>query len=217
MIEAVIFDMDGVIVKTSMTHAIAESMVLAKVGINITPEDIIRTYSGFKDIEFLEDVLRRFSVQGDAQQLREEKWNIIYGELLPQGQGIPTISGVKEFIESLKSRYTLAIASSAPMRFIETVITKLGLKKNFTVITSGDEVQKGKPDPALFLLAAQKLHMPPEGCLIVEDAPSGIKAARAAGMKSIGITTTHKREELEGADRIIDDFMEISLNEIQSL
>lgn len=214
MIKAVIFDMDGVLALTGILQAKAESKVLAKIGIKITPQVIVETYSGFKDTDFFKDVLRRYNARADVQRLRDDKWNIVYGELLPQG--IPIIPGAKEFIKSLKSKYVLAIASSAPLKFIETVIAELGLNE-FSVITSGDEVEVGKPDPTIFSLTAQKLNVPPQDCLVIEDAPSGVKAAKAAGMKCIAITTTHPKSELVEADKIIDSFNEINIEELRGL
>lgn len=216
MIKAVIFDMDGVIALSSDLQSAAESKVLAKRGINITPREIVRTYSGLKDTEFFEKVLNRYNVQVDIQQLRKEKWNIVYKELLPQG--IPSIPGAKEFIELLKSnRYILALASTAPLKFVKTILETLGLSKTFSAITSGDEVKVGKPDPTIFLLTAKKLKVVPQECLVIEDAKTGVKAAKVAGMKSIAITTTTDRKELEEADKVIDFFDELIVGYIKNL
>lgn len=216
MIKAVIFDMDGVIALSSNLQSTAESKVLVKIGINITPREIVRTYSGLKDTEFFDKVLHRYNIQADAQQLRENKWNIVYKELLPQG--VPSIPGAKEFIELLKfNRYILALASTAPLKFVKTILEVMGLNKTFSAITSGNEVKIGKPDPTIFLLTAKKLKIAPQECLVIEDAKLGVKAAKAAGMKSIAITTTTDRKELEGADKIIDSFDELTVEDIKKL
>ncbi|MFH1535535.1 MAG: HAD family phosphatase [Patescibacteria group bacterium] len=216
MIKAIIFDMDGVISLTETLQSTAESRVLAKIGINIDPETIVKNYSGYKAEEALKAVLRSYHMKADIQKLLKERWDIVYNELLPQGFSI--VRGVKELIEALKSdNYVLAIASAAPLKFIKIVISKLRLAEKFSAITSGDDVKIGKPDPAIFILTAQKLNTKPQDCLVIEDAPAGVLAAKRAKMKCIAITTTHTREELKGADKIIDSFEELDIGGIQNL
>ncbi len=216
MIKAVIFDMDGVISSTEILQSTAESRVLAKIGININPKKIVKDYSGFKAEEAFEDILKNNHMKADIKQLLIERWDLVYNELLPQG--FPVVQGVKELIKTLiQNSFTLAVASAAPLKFIKIVISKLGLAEQFSAITSGDEVKVGKPDPAIFLITAQKLNIKSKHCLVIEDAPSGVRAAEAAGMKCIAITSTHTREELKGADKIIDSFEELNIGDIQKL
>lgn len=216
MIEAVIFDMDGVISSTEIMQSTAESRVLAKIGIKMDPETIVKNYSGFKADEALKAILRKYQIKADIEQLLKERWDIVYNELLPQG--FPVVQGVKELIEDLKQKgFILAIASAAPLKFVNAVIAKLGLVEDFSIITSGDEVKVGKPDPTTFLLTAQKINTKPQNCLVIEDAPAGVIAAKVAGMKCIAITTTHIREELNGADKIIDSFEELNIGDIQNI
>lgn len=216
MIKAVIFDMDGVIAFSSTLQSTAESRILAKLGIKISPKEIVHTYSGLKDTEFFEQILQLHNVQADIPKLRDEKWKIVYTELLPQG--IPVVPGVEEFIELLRSNnFKLAVASSAPKKFVLTTLETLQLKEKFSAITTGDEIKHGKPDPTIFLLTAKKLGIVSSDCLVIEDAPAGIKAAKAAGMKSIAIATTANRKDLEIADKTINSFNEISLEDIKNL
>lgn len=148
MIEAVIFDMDGVIAHTSLIHAVAESVLFVKAGISISAEDIIKNYSGGKDIDTFRDVLKKAGVKHDPEKLREEKWRMIYGD--PSHQNIAPIYGVEKFIQKLRSEnYPLAVASSAPAKFVMHVLGALGFKKDFSVVTSGDEVSIGKPNDEL--------------------------------------------------------------------
>lgn len=82
---------------------------------------------------------------------------------------------------------------------------------------TADDVVKAKPDPEMFLKAAQRLKCRPEECVVIEDAPNGITAARAAGMKCLAITTTHKRDELKGADKVISSFNELAIDYLKRL
>lgn len=216
MIKAVIFDMDGVITRTGAIQASAESQVFATVGIHITPEEIVNRYSGWKDIDMFKDMAKRHQIKENIHKLRKKKWEITYKHL--SSGSIPAVPGALDLIEKLlKNRYILALASSTNRKFISIIINNLSIKEKFSVVISGDEVKEGKPNPEIFLLTASKLSLVPSTCLVIEDAPSGVKAAKAAGMKCIAITTTHPRKELKKADKIIDSFNELTIEEIGNL
>lgn len=216
MIKAVIFDMDGVITRTGAIQASAESQVFATVGIHIIPEEIVSRYSGWKDTEMFKDMAKRHHIKEDVHKLRKKKWEIMYKNL--SSGSIPVIPSALDLIEKLlKNRYILALASSTNRKFISIIINSLSIKEKFSVVISGDEVKEGKPNPGIFLLAASKLNLAPSTCLVIEDAPSGVKAAKAAGMKCIAITTTHPKSELVEADKIIDSFKELTVKRIRSL
>lgn len=215
MIEAVIYDMDGVISDTLPIHTGAESKVLLRYGIRVSPQEIIKEFNGIPERVTFETLFKRFNRKLDLQQVQNEKWQL-FQKLAKDG--IPAIPGSLESIDTLlANKFTLGLASSAPLRIINLVIESLKIKDKFQAVVCTEEVKYGKPAPDIFLLAAEKLEIDPRNCVVIEDAASGIQAARAAGMKCIAITTTHKRQELEGADRIIDNFRELSLKEIQSL
>lgn len=216
MIKAVIFDMDGVIAMTARIQSSAESEVFAKIGIHITSQKILKRYSGFKDIDMFEDVLRRNKSKEDSQTLREQKWKLVYKEI--NKNGVPVIPGVIDLIERLTSAgYPLSIASATNLKFIQTVLKKLKIARKFKVVTSGDEVTSGKPNPEIFILTAHKLKIMPAECLVIEDAPSGVEASNRAGMKCLAITTTAKREELRNTEKAIDSFDELTVDYIKSL
>lgn len=208
--------MDGVITRTESIQSSAESKVFATVGIEITPGEIIQRYSGFKDIDMFRDVLLQNKSNLDAQKLREEKWKIVYNEIAKKG--IQEIPGVIDLINKLKSaEYMLAIGSTTNLKFIEGVLKKLKIFKKFSAISSGDEVKQGKPNPDIFLSASSKLNIAPQRCLVIEDAPNGVKAAKAAGMRCIAITTSVTRDKLQEADCVIDSFDELTIDYIKSL
>ena len=215
MIEAVIFDMDGVISNTLPIHTGAESKVLLRYGIRVLPQEIIQEFNGVPDRVTFETLFKRFNRKLDLQQVQEEKWEL-FQKLAKDG--IPAIPGSLEFINILlANKFTLGLASSAPLRIINLVIDSLRIKEKFQAVVCTEEVQHGKPAPDIFLLAAKQLNVEPQNCVVIEDAASGIQAARSAGMRCIAIATAHKREELEGADKIVDNFSELTIEGIKNL
>ncbi|MBI2039768.1 HAD family phosphatase [Candidatus Microgenomates bacterium] len=215
MIKAVIFDMDGVITRTEAIQSGAESQVFATIGIHITPEEIINSYSGWKDTEMFKDMAKRHLIK-DIEKLRKKKWEIVYKKL--SDKSIPLVPGSLDLIEKLqKHGYPLALASSTNQKFISIILSSLSIKEKFSAVVSGDEVKQGKPNPEIFLLTSKKLGISSSDCLVIEDAPSGIKAAKAAGMKCIAIATSVTKDKLQNADRVISAFDELSIEDIKNL
>ncbi len=156
MIKAVIFDMDGVIAMTSYIHANAESKVFAEIGIYITPEEILKKYSGFKDIDMFKDALQQNKNNTDPKKLQEKKWELVYHEI--KKKDIVQVTGAIDFIKKLLSAgYILGLGSATNLKFIQTVLTRLKITEKFKAITSGDETISGKPNPQIFLLTATNL------------------------------------------------------------
>ncbi len=223
MIKAVIFDMDGVISDTLSLHAESESKVLLKYGIKMPPEEIIQKFNAVPDKQMFQKVFKMFNKvfeknnkELDFHKIEDEKWQT-FKELTKIG-GIKIIPGSLKFIDLLLSNnFILGLASSSPQRIIDLILEALKIRKKFKVITCTEEVKKGKPAPDIFLLTAKKLGATPQNCVVFEDAPRGVQAAKAAGMKCIAITTTHKKVELEKADRIVEQFDNIRIEEILSL
>jgi HAD superfamily hydrolase (TIGR01509 family) len=118
--------------------------------------------------------------------------------------------GVPELVDGLRGRgLKLAVASSSRTAWVETALEKLGLGQVFTVVVTGDMVRHSKPDPQIYLLAAERLNVAPGRCLAIEDAPKGVQAARAAGMKVVGVKTGYTAHlTLEGADVVLESLTE---------
>ena len=128
------------------------------------------------------------------------------------------LPGSIELIESLNyNKFKLAIGSSGPPENVELLLKSLNIKQYFNIIITAADVKRSKPEPDVFLYAAKKLDISPQNCLVIEDAPAGILAAKKAGMKVIALTTTHKEEQLLGADKITKDLTNITLNNIIKL
>lgn len=215
MIKAVIFDMDGVISDTLPLHSNAESETLLKYGIHMTPKEMEEEFNAAPDKVMFETIFKRSGKKLNYYQIRKEKWENF--EKLSK-QGIKPVKGSLELINQLlKNGFILAIASSSPVEIINLVLDSLKIKDKFKTIVHTDEVQNGKPAPDLFLLAAKRMSVGPNECLVIEDAQRGIEGAKAAGMKCIAITTTHSREQLNGANKVIDSLDELTTKYIKSL
>jgi beta-phosphoglucomutase-like phosphatase (HAD superfamily) len=120
---------------------------------------------------------------------------------------------VSEFLFQLKqSQILTAIGSSSVLENIKTVIDITKLESYFDIIITGADVKRGKPDPEVFLKCAERLNIPPQRCVVFEDAHVGIQAAKSAGMIAIAVTTTHPRNTFHQADAIVDSLAEITID-----
>jgi HAD superfamily hydrolase (TIGR01509 family) len=126
--------------------------------------------------------------------------------------------GAIELIDALAAAgFKLGVGSSGPPENIRVTLDKLGRTARFSAIVTGADVQRGKPDPQVFLLAAERLGVPPARCAVVEDAPQGVEAANRAGMASIGLTGTTTREALSRARLVVDSLSQLSAERIATL
>jgi HAD superfamily hydrolase (TIGR01509 family) len=133
-------------------------------------------------------------------------------------KGVETLPDVHELLQQLNSAgVPLALATSSRKQKMELVMHTADLYDYFEAFVTGEEVQKGKPDPQIFQLAANRLGMPAARCVVVEDTVSGIRAAKAAGMACVAITSTHNEEELQAADLLIDHFRTLRLHDLRKL
>lgn len=184
-IKGIIFDMDGVISDTQCIFSKIQSSLFEKLNISISPEQITRKYAGMNTREFFKQVLNDFNVQYDIDLLLEEMWNTMYENI--EGNLKP-IKGTIPFIKYYYAKnIPLAVASSSKIDFVKKVLKGLEIDNYFTAIVGGDMVKKGKPDPEIFLLAASKIQIPPNDCLVIEDGISGMTAAKDANMFCIGL------------------------------
>ena len=185
MIEAVIFDMDGVISDTQKLHAKVESELLLRYGVDLSPDEITRRYAGVKTREFFAELLDEKGLSYDIDVLIEEKW-IKMREFT--SAPVDCIEGALQLIKSLfDDGYLLAVASASNFDYVNSVLESLNVKDYFSCVVSGDMVKRGKPNPEIFLLAASRLGVNPESCVVIEDGISGMQAARDANMKCIGL------------------------------
>ena len=204
MIKAVVFDMDGVLIDSGVHHRDAWRAMLSDVGV-VAPADFWRLTIGRPSEEAVELVLGRLP-DGEALRLARLKRNH-YVRLVRRG--LVPIAGAPQFLTTLtRADVPRAVATSASRYDTERLLSELDLRRHFEVIVTADDVRRGKPDPEVYLQAAESLGVPPEACVVFEDSVVGVHAARAAGMRAIGVTTAHTAAELgaAGAERAIADF-----------
>ena len=212
MIKAFIFDMDGVISDTQTLHLEVDKIVMRRYGITMKKE-MEEKIKGITDKDMFCKLQKIYGVPRDIEKAIREKWEIMM-EKARNENSIKPVPGAIDLINMLEQKkFKLALASCSPSIFVETVLSKLGIKEKFEQITTGEDVQKGKPEPEIFLLTAKKLNVVPESCLVIEDSVNGMKAAKKAGMRCIGLV----RDEKEGkpssfypADFVIRDLGEIA-------
>lgn len=211
MIKAIIFDLDGVIADTQQHHAQIESEILNRFGVVVSPEEITKKYAGIRTEDFLKQLLAGKKVDFDIKKIMAEKWQRINEICRTKLVEVPGASSLIK--TAYNSNLKLAVASASSADFVRMVLKKLKIIKYFSVFVSADEVGKGKPNPDVFLLAARKLLVSSQNCVVIEDSLNGMLAAKAAGMKCIGLTKNKKAP----ADLIINSFVELDINKIKSL
>lgn len=177
---AVIFDMDGVLVDSEPLHLEATNRVLARYGRFLDPETAER-FMGLPEETFWAALKAHFDLPASIRELREARYVALMEVLLTRP--FSPSPGLQNLINLLRRRgIRLGLASSSPPLHIGIVLVKTGLAGVFDAALSGEEVERGKPEPDIFLKTAELLGVPPQACLAIEDSRNGILAARRAGM-----------------------------------
>lgn len=204
-IEAVLFDMDGVVVDNLPYHVDAWLLFCEKKNIPLTREIFYQELNGMNSKDTFEWFFKRPMTKEEVHPLEEEK-EVIYREFYkPHLQPAP---GLLEFLKALHGLgIKTALATSAGVGNIDFTIDGIGLRDQFDVIVGGGEVNKGKPDPEIYLLAANKLGVNTENCWVIEDSLQGIKSGQSAGCRVVGITTSHTKSELSHTEIQSKDFV----------
>jgi beta-phosphoglucomutase family hydrolase len=186
MNRAVLWDMDGTLVDSAEYHWQAWRDTMSREGLPITHEQFLATF-GERNDSILREWLGQKATPELIQRIGETKEGIYRKHV--HEQGISPLPGALEWVSRLhRQGWRQAVASAAPRANIETILDVLRAGNCFEAIAAADDVHRGKPDPEVFLIAATKLGAAPKYCIVVEDAEHGIAAARAAGMKSIGVS-----------------------------
>ncbi|MFE5317438.1 HAD family hydrolase [Paenibacillus sp. NPDC056579] len=216
MLEAVIFDMDGVLIDSEPLHFLVEQQAFAKLGLPATKEEL-DLYVGMTNPDMWAKVKERHGVELPLSELIE--WQVEMKLSALKKSEEQAIDGVTGLLEQLKAgRIAVGLASSSPKVFIMAVLEKLGISEYFDCVVSGEEVPKGKPEPDVFLKAAELLNKPPHSCVVIEDSRNGTRAAKSAGMKCIGFQNVNSGEQdLSAADKIVHSMREITLPVLEAL
>jgi len=183
---AVLWDMDGTLIDSEEQHWISWRNTLAKEGIVITRAQFLATF-GQRNDSIIPQLLGAAATPQRIERISEAKEEL-YRHLIRR-DGISPLPGVASWLHRLHQKGWLqAIASAAPRANIDAVLEALSATHIFQGIVSAEDVQKGKPDPEVYLKAASRVGASPENCIVVEDAAAGIEGARRAGMRSIGVS-----------------------------
>lgn len=161
---------------------------------------------GLRDTQICEKMIQDFKLSISTEDFVNGKRNA-YSSII-ENKILPT-QGLIETVKKLYEILPLGIASSSSIKEIETITKKFGIRDFFKVILSAHDVANGKPAPDVYLKASEMLNIEPSSCGVIEDTRTGVKSAKAAGMKCIAITTTHDAEELNEADHVISSFYEL--------
>ncbi len=213
-LRAIIWDLDGVIVDSSEEHRRSWQQLAAEEGVAFTDADFWSTFGWSNGA-----IIPRFWGAGlsreqiDALANRKE---VHFRALLRER--IAALPGALELLQAAhEAGIKQSLASSAPVENIRLVSDLLGLHRWLDAVVSGDRLPRGKPAPDIFLLAAERLSVAPNHCLVIEDAPAGVAAAKAAGMRCLAVTTSHKAPALVGADRIVASLQDVNIAELEVL
>ena len=204
-----LFDWDGVIIDSSRHHEKSWELLAREEGLPLPP-DSFRLGFGRKNQIIIPEIYRWSTDPVEIERLGARK-EAIYRELMA-ADTLEPLPGVRAWLAALRNAgIPRAVGSSTPRANLDAAMGRLGLAEYFDAIISAEDVTLGKPNPEVFLKAAERIGCRPERCVVFEDALAGIAAARAGGMRVIGIATTHPVEELAQADLAVHTMDELDL------
>ncbi|OGO16844.1 MAG: hypothetical protein A2Z15_02685 [Chloroflexi bacterium RBG_16_50_11] len=213
-LEAVLWDMDGVIADTADYHYSAWRDVFKERGVEFSKADFMRHFGQRHDTIINFGLGNKLSPE-EVNAITERK-QALYRQRV--AQNIIPLPGAIDLIKSLnKHGIKTAIASSAVPQNIDVILQGLGIEDCFQAIVFGTEVAEGKPSPLIFQLAAKKLKVKPANCVVIEDAIAGVTAARRAGMKCVAVTNSHPGTSLKNADLIVDSLEKVDISVLSGL
>ena len=226
MLRAVIFDFDGVIADAEPVHLKAFQAVLSEEGINLSKKDYYDKYLALDDKTCFAAILKDRRKDFDMSlihdlMVRKSKY---YDRFIRENLVI--FPGVIDFVKKLHGKYPLSIGSGALRHEVESILECIGIRKEFSIIVSADEIERCKPAPDVFLKVLELVNefnspkseiIYPYECLVIEDSIAGIKAAHSAGMKCLAITNSYPAERLSVADMIVKSLEEVEIEDIEKL
>ena len=212
---ALIFDMDGVIIDNHIYHMEAWILFAKKYGLHLSEEEYKQKINGRTMGEIINLFFPLESNPDTIKKLGNEKEQC-YRDLYFYKRKL--MDGLFSLLKECKQKHIpCGIGSSAPPENISFIIEHFQIRKYFQSTVNGNQVVKGKPNPEVYLKVAKEIGISPEKCVVFEDALSGIQAAKSAGMKTIGVATTHLEHELSHTDMVIKNFLDLSIEKINTL
>ncbi|UZR93427.1 HAD family hydrolase [Chondrinema litorale] len=212
---AAIFDMDGVIVDSNPFHKIALDQFTAKYGITMSEEELHSKLYGRRNEEWIPHFFKKELTKkevADYGSEKEELFREIYKD------DVLAVAGLEALLIKFKEAgIPCAVGTSAPPENADFILDKTNLRKYFQAVLDSRDVSIGKPHPDIYLKAAERLQVPPNQCIVFEDALPGVEAGLAAGAKVVGVATTHSHKELAHTDLVIDDFTNLNIEKLAQL
>ncbi|MBI1369361.1 MAG: HAD-IA family hydrolase [Planctomycetes bacterium] len=218
MLEAIVFDFDGVIVDTEPLHYRAFLRVLEPRGIQFDYDAYLEKYIGFDDRDGLRAMFEDHDQTLDdaaSLSLRRDKahaFDTIVAE------GVTPFPGVLELIRAAAAAMPIAICSGALRSDIDAILPALGegeIPDLFRAMVTADDVARSKPDPESYALAARRLGIDPAKCLAIEDTPAGLESARGAGLRTLAVTHSYPADRLRAADRVVTSLDDVTLEKLR--
>ncbi len=202
---AVLFDLDGVIVDSRAHHLTAWHQLASERGIAHAPDYFTKVF-GLRNDAILGGLIPSLS-HDELAALADRKEALFRDAARGNVEALP---GVVTLLEYLDERaIPKAIVTSTPRENLEMIVDALTIRSRFQALVAEEDAARGKPDPEGFLVAASRVGVEPERCVVIEDAPAGLRAAKAGGMRAIGITSTHPATELGDADIVVDSLTDV--------
>ena len=215
---AVIWDVDGTLVDTAELHFQAWCILASELGQPFTRADFARTF-GWRNPEIIPLLFGAQHSPAEIERLGNRKEDLYRAEAK---KGVELLPGVRALLAGLaEAGCRQAIGSSAPRKNLDLILEITHTTAFFGAVVAMEDVQRGKPDPQVFLMAAEKLGVPPPRCVVLEDAPVGVQAAKAGGMKAIGVSFVghHPAGKLEaaGADLVVPSLEQVGVGTVRAL
>ncbi|MFL6337259.1 MAG: HAD family hydrolase [Pyrinomonadaceae bacterium] len=208
---AALWDVDGTLIDSREYHWLSWRGALAAEGFQVTPEQFADSF-GRRNDEILRGYFPSYSSE-EVTRVGEAK-EVAYRRLVRE-RGIDLLPGVRRWLDKLHAEgWRQAVASSAPRANLEVIIEALGLEDYFAAVAAAEDVTEGKPDPQVFLVAAAKLGAEPGNCVVVEDAPAGTEAARRAGMRCVGVLSSHAGLEADIVVRTLEELPDTAFDDL---
>lgn len=209
MTKAVIFDMDGVLIDSEPLHFESDKLTFREFGLEVT-DSVLNNFVGVSNSEMWEKLRIDFDIAAPVQEILEKQ--AVHKMRLFSGDALKPVEGVSELLTFLKdNNVATGLASSSPVDFIMHILGGLHITEYFKAVVSGEEVNQGKPEPDIFLKAAELLGIAPEDCIVIEDSGHGIAAAKKAGMRSIAYRNPNSgSQDLSASDYVVDSMAEAS-------
>jgi len=214
MIKALVFDMDGVIIDSEPIHAGIALNVLKDFNKEASLSELLK-FSGIRNDEMWSVMRRRYGIDETVENLVERQSQ--YTQQYFRHEKLKPVEGIPGLMKSARKHgLKIALATSSPREFAEHVLAKVGLIEYFDALVTGDDISHSKPDPEIYLKAAELLGIAADECIAIEDAPAGIESAKRAGMKCVAFIGSGQ-QDTTWADFVVSSIWDIDLDKICTL